>query len=302
MKAKESGVVCRAYSTFRIAGVPFVVAGISRQGLKVRNPLYRRFALGNQTGVNVPAITIEVKLSPPPALEGMRRIFDTRESWALFDDEKRLWAVYHPQLHARPFWVAGFDRRANRVDYFFVGPDEPIHPVSYPLDQLLLMYFFARRKGILTHAAGIVRGGKAFIFPGASGAGKSTLSLLLAASRAGKILSDERMIVREIDKNIMAFGTPWAGTAGIARASSAPLAGIFFLKHGTSNRIKDLDPDVAADHLLPLASIPWYDPDTAMPIIAFAKRLAAKVPAYEMSFTPDRSAIDFFWKFIKKTS
>jgi len=41
---------------------------------------------------------------------------------------------------------------------------------------------------------------------------------------------------------------------------------------------------------------------SAASIIAFAKRLAARVPAYEFSFTPDRSAIDFFLEFIKKQS
>jgi hypothetical protein len=114
------------------------------------------------------------------------------------------------------------------------------------------------------------------------------------------MLSDERMIVREIKGEMNAFGTPWAGTAGIARSGSAPLAGIFFLKHGKSNRIEKLDAAAAADRLLPLASIPWYDPDTAAPIITFAKRIFAVVPAWEFSFTPDRSAIDHFRKSIKE--
>jgi hypothetical protein len=90
-----------------------------------------------------------------------------------------------------------------------------------------------------------------------------------------------------------------AGTDGIARAGSAPLAGIFFLRHGRSNRMERLDPVPAADRMLPMISVPWYEPDSAAHIIAFAKRLAAKVPVYEMTFSPDRSAIDFFWKFIK---
>ena len=172
----------------------------------------------------------------------------------------------------------------------------------YPLDQLLLMHFLARRRGILTHAAGVVENGRSFIFTGASGAGKSTFSELLALAGTGKLLSDERMIVREMAGAMRAFGTPWAGTAGIARNGDAPLAGIFFLKHAPGNRIEKLAPGDALDRLLPLLSIPWYDPDTLSRIIAFAKRLAAKVPAYELGFTPDRSAADFFWRFQKTVS
>jgi hypothetical protein len=176
------------------------------------------------------------------------------------------------------------------------------NPVCYPLDQLLLMYFLATRQGVLTHAAGVVRGGKAMIFPGCSGAGKSTFSQLLAAARVGKLLSDERVIVREINGTMRAFGTPWTGTAGIARNVNAPLAGIYFLKHGQRNHMRKMAAKDILDRLLPLLSIPWYDPDTMSPIIAFAKHLVARVPAYEMSFKPDRSAVDFFWQFQKSIS
>jgi len=224
-------------------------------------------------------------------------------------DGKNYWLSLAPHRRENPLWVARFIPGVRRVDlYCQAEPREKNGkrainlPLVYPLDQLLLMYYFSRRRGILTHAAGMVRGGKAFIFPGASGAGKSTFSELLVEARIGKMLSDERMIVREIAGTMQAFGTPWAGTAGIARDGSAPLAGIFFLKHGKSNRIEKLDASAAADRMLPMISVPWYDPDTAAPIIVFAKRVFALVPAYEFRFTPDRSAIDLFWKFVKKTS
>jgi hypothetical protein len=125
---------------------------------------------------------------------------------------------------------------------------------------------------------------------------------LLAEARIGRLLSDERMIVREMDGTMRAFGTPWAGTAGIARNGNAPLAGICFLKHGQSNHIEKLAAGKALEKLLPLVSIPWYDPDTAAPLIAFAKRLASRIPAYEMNFTPERTAVEHFWKFYKTLS
>jgi hypothetical protein len=299
MKAGKDGSACGTSGALRIAGVPIIVLNPPARGLKVFGSLYRRFVQGGPTDDNGPAITIAMKHSPPPALAGMKKIFDTRESWALLDDGRRLWAVYHPPMHAEPFWVAGFDRRVKRVEYFCPSGGESLHPADYPLDQLLLMYYFARRRGLLAHAAGMVLKGKAYLFAGASGAGKSTFSLLQAAARVGKMLSDERMIVREISGEMVAFGTPWAGTAGIARKGSAPLAGIFFLTHGKRNQIKKMDPAAAADRMLPMISIPWYDPDSAAQIIAFAKRVFAAVPAYEFSFTPDSVAVDCFKEFLK---
>lgn len=228
----------------------------------------------------------------------------------MYRDEKNFWITMAPPQHAEPFWIARFDRKASRVTVYcrsvLPAPGKKKAdlelPFAYPLDQLLLMYFLAARKGILTHAAGVVRNGKAFMFAGASGAGKSTFSQLLADVRIGKMLSDERVIVREIDGIMQACGTPWAGTAGIACNRSAPLAGIYFLKHDQGNHMRKLAAGDALEKLLPLISIPWYDPDIMARIIAFAKHLAAAVPAYEMGFKPDRSAVDFFWQFQKTAS
>lgn len=255
-------------------------------------------------------ISVHLVLGRLPALERLEKIFDTNESWSLFRDKKYRWVSYQPPSHPKPFWIARFARGAKIVTVFCDPQDTAIgkkiveigHPIRYPLDQLLLMYFLAGRKGILTHAAGIVRKGQAFIFAGASGASKSTFSQLLAESGIGRLLSDERMVVREMHGIMQALGTPWAGTAGIAHNGQAPLAGIFILQHGPDNHIEKIGAGDALDNLLPMFSIPWYDPDTMPSIIAFAKRLVAKVPAYVMRFRPELSAADFFQRFIKNQS
>jgi hypothetical protein len=301
---------CQDPDSLRIAGVRFAVSSEQAVRLRIVNPLYRSFASRPVPGMEIPEISVNLVLGSVPPLRGMEQIFDTDESWSMFRESDRLWIKLHPPRQATPFWAARFNRSVSQVDFYCEAPASAkgkkaidiSHPVHYPLDQLLLMYFLARRRGMLTHAAGVVHGGEAFIFPGSSGAGKSTFSELLAGAKVGRLLSDERMVVREIDGAMQAFGTPWAGTAGIARNGHAPLAGIFFLKHGPGNHIEKLAAGDAADKLLPLISIPWYDPDTMALIVAFAKRLAAMVPAYEMSFKPDRSAVDFFWQFQKASS
>lgn len=273
--------------------------------LRIPDRLYRSFISRVPAKEKRAPLTIRLHAGDFPPLERLARQFDTTESWSMFQDGKERLIVFHPAGQAQPLWVARFDRSVRRVAvHCRVGEPggagrAPVIdlPVAYPLDQLLLMYYFARRRGVLTHAAGMVREGKAYLFAGASGAGKSTFSKLLEAARAGRVLSDERMIVRRSAGVVRAFGTPWAGTAGIARAGSAPLAGIFFLKHAEKNQMEKLDAAAAVDRLLPLASIPWYDPDAAAAIIAFVKRIVAAVPCYAFRFTPDRAAIDHFREF-----
>jgi hypothetical protein len=301
---------CQDPDSLRIAGVRFAVSSEQAVRLRIVNPLYRSFVSRSVPGKETAKIGMNLALGPLPALEGLEQIFDTDESWSMFRGADRLWIKLQPSRHSKPFWVARFDRSVSQVDFYCESPGsekgkktvEIVHPVYYPLDQLLLMYFLAQRRGILAHAAGVVMKGKASIFPGESGAGKSTFSELLAEARIGRLLSDERVIVREIDGTMQAFGTPWAGTAGITRNGSAPLAGIYFLTHGKNNHIEKLAAGEALDRFLPLISIPWYDPDTMAPIVAFAKHLAARVPAFEMSFKPDRSAVDLFRQFQKNLS
>ncbi len=293
----------------RIGGISIQIIAPLEATLRVANPLYRPFL--QDRAATEPGGRMAVRLIGDgwPAMQDAQQVFDTRDSWALFRDPSGCWLRLDRPGSGEPLWVARFKTGVSRVDLYcrFGSPDSRGRstidlPLTYPLDQLLLMHYFARRRGMLAHAAGMVFRGQAYLFAGASGAGKSTFSGLLVKSRTGKALSDERMIVREIRGKMIAFGTPWAGTAGIARAGQAPLAGIFFLKHGKTNRIEKLGPVAAADRLLPMISIPWYEPDTAAAIIAFARRVCAAVPCHEFCFTPDGMAIDSIREFAKKLS
>jgi hypothetical protein len=275
------------------------------------NPLnhdhsYRSFLDGTGTGKSNSKIQARLVLGKMPNLSRLRKLFDTRESWSIYGDGRGYWISFQPVPHPHPFWIARFDRQASRAIVYCGSPLREVHgkkddlanPICYPLDQLLLMYHLAYRDGVLLHATGIDLG----IFPGCSGAGKSTLARLFAACRTGKLLSDERVAVRRTGSEWQVFGTPWAGTEGIASNECAPLTGMFFLKHDERNHLRELTVESALEYLLPILSIPWYDHEVMSRIVAFAKQLVAKVPAYEMGFKPDRSAVDFFLKFQKTLS
>ena len=291
--------------SFRIGGIDIVISAPSSTTVRFTNPLYQPFL--SRCADPAPNDRMSVRLIGDgwPAMQGWKKVFDTGDSWKLYRDGTSNRLRLDRPGSDEPLWIAQFDRDVKQVDlYCRFGPLD-VHgcrtidlPLTYPLDQLLMMIYFAQRRGILVHGAGMVDQDRAYLFAGVSGAGKSTLSELMVNANAGRMLSDERVIVREVNGMIMAFGTPWAGTAGVAADGNAPLAGVFFLKHGKTNRIEKLDTAAAADRLLPVTSIPWYDPDTTASIIAFAKDLATIVRAYEMSFTPDKSAVDSFRNFM----
>ncbi|MCU0237535.1 MAG: hypothetical protein MUC72_10685 [Acidobacteria bacterium] len=301
---------CLDAHPLRIAGIRFDVRCPRHVRLRKLNPLYRKFVDPGRLEGEEERIRLNMILGDAPGEQGLDAVYTTGESWSMQRDHRHSWIRLQPPGQPRPFWAARFDRGVRSVDIYVDPARTPSgnkmirldHPVYYPLDQLLLMNYLARHAGALMHAAGMVSANRAYLFAGASGAGKSTFAQLLVQAKAGRMLSDERIIVRGISGKMVAFGTPWAGTAGIAGNGSAPLTGLFLLRHGLENRMTKLAPDAALDRLLPLLSIPWYDAGPMARIIAFAKKVAAAVPCYEFSFIPDPAAVVFFREFKRSLS
>lgn len=173
------------------------------------------------------------------------------------------------------------------------------NPFSYPLDQLLLIHVLAWHKGVLLHSAAFDCNGKAYMFAGRSGAGKSTLSRQLRSS-GYEVLSDDRVAVRKMQNVFYAFGTPWSGDANIALNKGLPLAGIFFISHGLENIITELTPAEVAERFMMVTSIPFYDKEATLNILAFCEDLVLHIPAYELCFKPGIAVVDLVEEYVSK--
>ena len=102
----------------------------------------------------------------------------------------------------------------------------------------------------LMHGASISYEGKAFLFTAPSGTGKSTHIRLWKKYIGEKVLivnGDKPFISLEenTDGHIepMIYGTPWAGKERWQRNCSEPLSGICFVKRGTTNSIRKIEPE-----------------------------------------------------------
>src|SRR5439155_21258279 len=143
-------------------------------------------------------------------------------------------------LH-RPYFV---DRRA-------------IYPLDYPLDELLFIHLLAQGRGVELHGCGIVdTSGEACLFIGQSGAGKSTIPRVWHHEPGVTILSDDRIVVREIDGRMMVYGTPWHGDEPFAASGPAKLARIFFLRHASAHRPRALGAGESAARLFACSFVP----------------------------------------------
>lgn len=290
----------------QIAGVQFRAE--CRKPIALEGPGSRYKPFIEKENGSRPDIDIEIRLDPEntPPVETFPKTFEGDDAWSMSRKGEDYWLTLSPPAFEHPLWIAKINRDFTKASVYCGaklvhekdGAISVRNPVAYPLDQILLMYFLANRGGAIFHAAGVVMHGKSFIFPGRSGAGKSTIMRQFAAGEETRPLSDDRMVVRRIGGEFTAFGTPWPGEEEIAENASAPLSGIFFIRHGSANRIEALKRREAMENILPVASIPWYDRRIMPEILDFCGDLISRVPTYRLCFKPDLEVVDVFKNFI----
>ncbi|MGD9641911.1 MAG: hypothetical protein AB7V08_04135 [Elusimicrobiales bacterium] len=101
----------------------------------------------------------------------------------------------------------------------------------------LLSSLLQRQGGFMLHSAGVVKGGRAYLFLGKSGAGKSTLAKI-AAGAGLEVISDEINLLRPRGKGFRVYGSPfWGEMRCEGRPGSWPLGGIYLLEKAGANRL-----------------------------------------------------------------
>jgi hypothetical protein len=93
-------------------------------------------------------------------------------------------------------------------------------------------------------------------------------------------------MLRRFGGKLSMFGTPWPGDAGVAVNESVPLKALCFLRQADATSLRPLKPEEILQRLLPVASIPWYEPELSNKALNLCEFLIERYPAYELSFRP----------------
>ena len=228
-----------------------------------------------------------------------KKIFDCDGAYSLHVLQNDFFFVKLPFRRGSSEWLAKIRLCENTAEIFFDRASLPLsfrkqlyNPVAYPFDQVLTSLFLADRRGVVLHSAGCIAANGAWMFLGRSGAGKSTITKILSKSPDLTHMSDDRIIVRQLDGRFFAYGTPWPGEAGYATNRKAPLAAMFFLEQGKKNEVVQLTPREAVPLLLPVSSIPWYDRAKVESMLDFCDSLVNAVPMYRLLFRKDDSVLE----------
>jgi hypothetical protein len=168
-----------------------------------------------------------------------------------------------------------------------------VYPLEYPLDELAMMHRLGLGDGLEVHALGLVdEDGSGYLFLGHSGAGKSTTANLWKQQRGIRLLSDDRIILRQQGEKIWMYGTPWHGDAGVALPDSAPLSAIFLLEQAPEDEFVALPQSKASAELFARAFVPHYVKSAIQYSLEFADQVTRTVPNSIFRFAPTLNAVE----------
>jgi hypothetical protein len=291
-----------------IAGITFSVLSADKTAVITPppDPAYNQFTLPSGKDRTDIRVTVYPEPDSIPKSDNCTLIFEGGEAWRLFRcGDGYLLNLKLPGARA-PLWTIRADPAFTELtahchpsivkttnDYCTIPS-----PITYPLDQIILIHHLAHKGGLIVHCAGLEYNGRVSVFPGQSGAGKSSVSRLLRSAAGVSVLSDDRIVIRKANQRFIAHGTPWPGEAKIAINRKADLGHMFFLTRATSNRVQPLTPDQALERLLPVASIPWYDENHLPGVLDFCDDLLQSTSVFDLQFTLENKLMDTLADFL----
>jgi len=161
-----------------------------------------------------------------------------------------------------------------------------------PLHEIWTSFLLMRGRGLLVHGLGVLIDNKVKIFVGKSGVGKSTLAHVFSKNKIGKILSDDRLIIRPCDDGYMVYGTPWHGEAHFYSSDSGLLDSIHFLRHALENKAVTLKPQAAASLMYATCFIAgWPRTPGLQFVLNCCADIVSQTRCFDFAFTPDKDAL-----------
>lgn len=275
----------------RVAGLTLVLRARGARLRLALPPELRRFAARGGRDIRLDVVE---SAAPRPAPASL--LFDSGGLWRVHRHRGRLLYLFREPVRGAPTYKAVLVDRAWRKGVLYVPPlsgrlaRRPV--LDYPLDELLFQHHAARWGGMEVHACGVVVGGRVVLFCGASGAGKTTMARLFRKHRPStRVLSDDRLIVRERGGRLWAYGTPWHGSGRFASPAGRPVGAIFFLKQAERPAVAHLGRGEAATRLFACAFPPPWDAPSIRRVLALCGKAAGAVPCAVLRFSRDASAV-----------
>jgi hypothetical protein len=231
-------------------------------------------------------VSLQWKTSEAPSPKG-ELIFDPGSIWQMYRSAQgydAAWNYMHHSiqavLSANPTWDdLILTEKCSGPDWRSL--------LNLGAGELLLRTRILFSAGLVFHASGLDDNGHGVVFVGHSGAGKSTQVGLWGTLPGVVAMNDDRIAIRLTEQGAIAYGTPWGGTADIARNHQVPLTVILVLEQAPENELQPLSPTVALPLLIARTFIPYWDRELMQRALSNLDAIAAQVPIYRLRCRPE---------------
>lgn len=197
---------------------------------------------------------------------------------------------FYPPKDDLPYACVHHAKNKLRIDY----TEASVPYINYShnlIDLISLEMLMLDYHGIIIHSSFISWRNRGIIFAGPSGSGKSTQAGLWSQYEQAECLNGDRTGLRKAEGSWISYGLPYAGSSGIYRNESAPLAAVIILRQGKENVVTKMKPSEAFRAIYPETLIHQWDKSYVKAAAEYITALVTDVPVYLLSCRPDRGAV-----------
>ena len=254
---------------------------------------YIPFACSNE---GEPLFSLKVSLSDDLALQKrgfVRNCLNDEPPYFWIFDQDGYFSFAFSYFKSRPDCLL-FPSEDYADNTLFVPSADADKLMSFAISNaLMLLYAFKTNPfdTLLVHASVVGYDGGAYMFLGRSGTGKSTHSRLWLENIEGTyLLNDDNPVIRFIDGEVIAYGTPWSGKTPCYRNESLPLKAVVRLSQAPANKIERLMPLQAYASLLPACSCMRWDRKSTDRLHSTVEKVIGEVACWHLECLPDSDA------------
>lgn len=250
--------------------------------------------------LNAPAdLSLEVGMVAQNTLlsrvQNAEKIFDSGGLYEVYvENDFKTIAVYNrADGTQQPYTLVRYSWRSKRGELLMAkgcyGNDLAPDPFAYPLSELLWIQLLSECEGFILHAFALEKNQRVQCFSGVSGAGKSTMARQYQRLEPKThLLSDDRVAIRRVGGEWLAYGTPWCGDANIVSTGMGKVDTISFIRHAVDGKEHRavLKPQAALEHLLVRSFPAFYDAPAMKRMLDLSWDLCREIPFFDFAWVP----------------
>lgn len=191
-----------------------------------------------------------------------------------------------------PYSVVTYDYAAGIIDVPYLEKGRLcVSEMSNSFFHLGLEGIMIRENRLCFHASCVATDLGGILFSGPSGIGKSTQADLWCRLREGKLINGDRPILSVDGGEVLAWGSPYAGSSRCYVNGSCPVSAIVMLRQAPQCSLRRLSHGEAVRRIYAGLNVHRWDRGFINKACDLTVELAARLPVYELSCTPDEAAV-----------